>query len=349
MRKGIFHALLPMIVSLFMVVSVAAHVPVTPVAGTSLSNAAEIEDPTKSWVIYSELQSAKTPQYYHFEMDAGVGIRLMLMIPIEYGLTGFRPSLALMGPGLANQSTPPSYLETPPHNGVMIFDSGVPRAEYEGFTPTSFYQLIGISMTAPENGTYYVAVYDSTGGGRYSIAVGYVESFTLDEWWLVPFGVMTIHLWSGQSYATIIAPFLAIPAFGIILVASQRRDLYARKNALTWVGITGSLLYVASGVSILYEMMIALLTAPFSLQVLVTIIFVLIPLLLGMAAFRIVLNSGWEKNRGKIVKLLIIGVVGPFAWAGLLIGPVMLLLVAFVPLVAGRLSRERHDAVTESV
>jgi hypothetical protein len=204
-------------------------------------------------------------------------------------------------------------------------------------------------MTAPENGTYYIAVYDSSSGGRYSIAVGYVESFTLDEWWLVPFGVITIHLWSGQSLATILAPFFAIPALGIILVASQRRDLHAKKNALTWVGITGSLLYVASGVSILYEMMIALLTAPFSLQVLVTIIFVLIPLLLGMAAFRIVLSNDWDKNRGKILKLLIIGVAGPFAWAGLLAGPVMLLLVALVPLVASMVSRGRHEPSTQSM
>lgn len=349
LRHSVTYALLPVIISFIFVVSAAAHVPITSVAGTNLSNAVEIEDPTKSWVIYSELQSAKVPQYYHFEMDKGLGISLTLMIPIEYGSSGFRPSLVLMGPGLANQSTSPSYVETPARGGVMVFDSSAASAEYEGFTPTSFYKLIDIYMIAPENGTYYFAVYDANSGGRYSIAVGYVESFTIDEWLLVPFSVMTIHLWSGQSLASILAPFLAIPILGVILVLYQRRDLVAKKNLLTWVGITGSLLYVASGVSIFYEMLLALLTTPFSLQVIVTAIFVLIPLFLGLAAFRIVLYSGWEDNRAKLLRLLVIGLVGPFVWAGLLIGPVMLLLVALIPLVASRISRGTHAVAPQGV
>ncbi|MFW9870401.1 MAG: hypothetical protein ACFFEL_12315, partial [Candidatus Thorarchaeota archaeon] len=170
--------------------NIVAHVPISAQDGETMETAFFIEEPTKSWVIYSELHEAGHPKYFAFEIDAGTRIRMLLSIPVTVDSSSFNPSIALMGPGISNSSSIPGFLEIPESSGVMIIESESATPEYEGFTPTSFYALIDIDMHAPATGEYYFAVYDESNEGSFSVALGYVETFNLNEWLFVPFSVM---------------------------------------------------------------------------------------------------------------------------------------------------------------
>ncbi|MHA2378206.1 MAG: hypothetical protein ACXADS_02945 [Candidatus Thorarchaeota archaeon] len=317
-------------------ISVSAHVPVAPEPGETLDTAVKIENPTKSWVIYSDLHEGAEPHYFHFEIEQGARIRLKLMIPINHDPSEFRPVMALMGPGLTNEGVAPSYLETPESGGVVIVESGTPNPEYEGFTPTSFLAMAAVDITAPEAGAYYLAVYEPSSGGRFAVAVGYIESFGLDEWLLVPFSVMIIHQWNGQSLLVILSPLVGTMIAGLAYLLMKREDLRGRSSLSSWLAITGGLTFVASGITILVQMVVAVSTVPANPQVVVTVAFAMIPLLLGAATLRIALREDWQLESSAPMKLLVFGAIAPFAWAGLLVGPGLVIISGLIILLGRR-------------
>jgi hypothetical protein len=203
---------------------------------------------------------------------------------------------------------------------------------YEGFTPTSFYLLSDIDLNAPESGYYYLAVFEPSMGGRYAITIGYRETFSLSEWLAVPFSVIIIHQWTGQNLIMILLPIALTLMAGSIYISYWRNDLLKTKNTLTWIGILGGLLFISSGVFIFYQMGIALLQVAVNSQVIVTIIFGLIPILLGIATLRILLANGWMQDKSRMLKLLMIGLMAPFAWAGYLVGSLFVILISLIPL-----------------
>ncbi len=87
---------------------------------------------------------------------------------------------------------------------------------YEAFTPQPIYEVARFNVTVPQDGDYYIAVYGPE-GGKYSLAPGYIEEFTVDEWLLIPWSVVSIHLWEGQSPAYIFAPLIVVLIGGLAL------------------------------------------------------------------------------------------------------------------------------------
>ena len=324
---------LAILVAVFLLLpSVAAHVPISAQDGETLETAFFIEEPTKSWVIYSELHEATDPQYFAFEMDEGTRIRMLLSIPVYVDPAEFTPSIALMGPGISNSSSMPAYLEIPESSGVMIVESVSATPAYEGFTPTSFYALIDIDMEAPATGEYYFAVYDPESGEAFSVALGYVETFTLAEWLFVPISVISIHQWNGQSLLSILAPIIATFVLGIIIILNRKNDHKELESGVTLIGVVGALLFFGSGITIFYQIALAALFA-FDFQVIISILFGFLPILLGVFTIRIVLTENWQKTRSKQIRLLLLGIIAPFLWAGLLIGPALVLISAILTFV----------------
>lgn len=334
MRKTILAFVILITISLMMP-AIAAHVPISAQDGESLETAYFIEEPTKSWVIYSELREAGHPQYFAFEMDAGTRIRMMLSIPVTTDPTSLDPSIALMGPGITNSTSIPGFLEIPESAGAMILESELAIREYEGFTPTSFYALIDVDIQAPTTGEYYFAVYDESDEGSFSVALGYVESFTLEEWLLVPFSVMTIHQWNGQSFLSILAPMISTLVLGFGLLWTRRTELKELDNGVSWVGALGALLFFGSGVTIFYQIVLSALFAV-NFQIIISAVFGMLPILLGVFTIRLVLTENWQSMRSKQIRLLILGIVSPFLWAGLLIGPSLVILSAIFAIIKTR-------------
>ena len=312
-----------------------AHVPISTHDDNTLETAFLIEDPTKSWVVYSDVHEGALPQYFKFEIDEGIRLRFTLAIPVIEDPDEFQPFIALMGPGITNSSGIPDYLEIPESSGVMIFDSGPASRYYEGFTPTSFYNLIDIDMQAPATGEYYLAVYEPDSGGLFSITIGYVETFSLYEWLLVPFNVMIIHQWNGQNIVSNLAPMIATLIIGIAILINRRDDYKELESGVSWIGALGALLFFGSGVTIFYQIVLAASFAV-DIQILVSVMFGILPILIGYFTIQTVLNENWQRMKPMQLRLLLLGLIAPFLWAGLLIGPTLVIMSAISTLYMNR-------------
>ncbi|MFX1369801.1 MAG: hypothetical protein ACFFAY_14490 [Promethearchaeota archaeon] len=331
MKHRIFTIAAIIVLSLMLFQSASGHVPVTGEPGESLDTATEIADPTKSYVIYSEIHNHDEAQYFTFEMGAGTRLRMTLMIPTEFVSTSFRPTLVLMGHGLTNSSNVSDHLEDhieiPSDVGIVVFDEALMHPEYEGFTPSSFYLLESVDIIVPETGDYYLAVYDETSHGRYAITIGYVESFTFDEWLLVPINVIGIHLWEGQNLFLILAPILITVPLGIIFIYRRQEEGSRISNPFTWIGFAGSLLIVGSGILMFHQMIVAALNVPINAQAVITAIFAMLPILMGYFGLRIGIRLDRNATTSDGMKMILVAVLSLFVWGGLLLGPALLVVV----------------------
>jgi len=307
-----------------------AHIPQVPDDGTTLATATEIIDPWRSWFYYSELDLG-IPHYYTFEATAGERIRFMLNVPIPEVDRGVLPTLVLMGPGVTNQGTPPGFLEIPVGAGTMVIDP-IPHLEFEGFTPMAQYEVVDLNMTAPSDGTYYIAVFDETTGGRYALVTGYVEAYSLLEWITVPSAAMTLLVWSGQSLLVLLLINLMPVIIGLFFLVLKKRSALTREKLLTLLGTAGGLLFLGSALSFLTQTIIALLQAPYNWTAIMSVMFIVAPLLLGVGVLKTVQSDDWKNLMKNKVTLIALGLVAPFVWTGLYLGPVLVVLTGIASL-----------------
>lgn len=315
---------------LLVVPVVEAHVPVTAEANEALETATYIHDPLKSWAIYSELRAGGVANYYRVDMDAGQRLRLSLFTPEE---KLFTPGLVVMGPGIEAQGTVPAFIEVPEGAGAMVVEGKRPdQASYEPFTPASMYGLIDIDLTVNETGTYDVAVYDLATGGRYGLAIGYREEFSVEEWIRVPLDVIAIHQWEGQRLGFILAPLFGVVIGGfVILLWLRKKGALVLQGLFVGLGSFAGFLYLGSSAIMLTQMAIALSRATVTASVIVTIIFALLPLIAGVALLRVALQERDKAEPKARVTMAILGIVGLFVWAGVVIGPVVAVAASILP------------------
>jgi hypothetical protein len=301
--------------------TVYGHVPIESGDNDTLESALLVTEPTKSWAIYDDLHHNEA-KYYRFYMNDGERIRVQAFTP-EKG--SFSPGLVLMGPGITVNDNPPSYVELLEEGGSMVIPGTRSDAEYEPFTPTSYYYTAECDITVTVAGEYFLAVFEQETEGKVGIAIGYVEKFSPTEWLMIPIDVAAVHLWEGQHILLILAPLiLTLTAGGALL--------YRRRNSLTApsvIGFTASFLYIGSGLVIVEQMIIALMKAPPTPGIGITVIFALIPLLLGVGLYNVARKK--ERGRKERVKLLLYGALGYLFWAGVLVGPTLAVIGGIMP------------------
>ncbi len=321
------------ILTIFLVVllsinAVQGHVPIITEGNDSLEDAVHVHDPTKSWAIYSELPHG-TVQYYEMDLQEGDRLKAVLYIPVE---SDFIPNLVIMGPGLGSDGELPELVEVPDDYGYVTEPGVLYEAEYEPFTPASYYYIAEYDSEVDVEGTYYIAVFDEGGEhGNYGLAVGAEERYGILEWINVPLDIVRIRMWEGQSLWEIFAPMLLTTAVGLSIFSFTKDDKWSPKKINGWILSFGGLLYVGSGTVILYQMVKASLIADPGAAVILTLIFALIPILVGgLLTFKGV-KLDKVLDRKEKVKLSIYGFIGFFAWAGLIIGPIIVIISAILP------------------
>jgi len=323
--------LLPVVFILLMVIilPVAAHVPIIADNNNNLNTPLSVEKPTKSYVIYGHLHDAGDVGYYQFNLNAGDQLKLSLM------MTGFDapvPDMVVMSPGNSGPiANLPQNVDVPPgYNAEVIKGQKPVTAEYEPFSPAAVFNVASYSKNITQPGTYYVAVISPADETQYSVAVGYLEEFSLEEWLLVPINLISTHLWEGQSIVAILAPFLAVIILGLILTARRERDNKIKKPLSFWLATIAGLCYLGGASIVLVQMVRVLRVTGPSAGVIITLIFTMIPILLGIWALRIARLPSPQSKKDRL-SLGIIGLLGLLFWAGLIIGPVVAFIAALVP------------------
>ncbi len=321
-----------LLVSLVLVHSVLGHAPLSPSQNESLAEATPIPDPAKSWAVYDRLHEEEEAHYYRFSITQGERIYVSLFISPASMDRRFAPTLALMGPGVSNQGAVPDYVETPKASGVLVVQAKPPaQATYEAFSPSTFFQLASLDISASASGTCYVAVYEPNQGGYYGLAVGYVESFTLTEWILTPVNLLSIYQWQEQSLTFIFGPMAVVIAIGLSLLVWQRRKKNISVGLFSWTGGLAGLLFLGTTATVLSQMILALTQVPAVPEMTVTLILAAIPMLLGIVTLRLTLRIQKEITFRRRIYFVCIGFLALFAWAGYLAGSVMAFITSILP------------------
>ncbi|MGM0419471.1 MAG: hypothetical protein ACQEQG_00610 [Bacillota bacterium] len=177
-----------------------AHVPLDTSGSASRTNPIHVEDHKISWAAYRELEKGNQVDYYRFEAQAGEKIYASMVIPVIDRLENFSPEFALIGPGLEEdyadleQSNVDEILSLKEGEGVVVVvdnETGESDIFFEPFTQTSYWRRQEKTITAPETGTYYLAVFSTSGQtGKYTFSIGRKEKWGLSDlvkmpkiWW----------------------------------------------------------------------------------------------------------------------------------------------------------------------
>jgi hypothetical protein len=195
-RKTHVRIFIPLFFLLIILPNAFAHTPLKPdEENDSLETALEIPNPTKSWTLYRELHEKGEAEYYRLHLHEGEKFVISVYIP-RNSEPDFVPNLIVMGPNIEEIAPAPITLEIPENSEATLIKGSKPEApDYEPFTPASYYFTAEYRADVTVEGDYYFAITSDQGEGRYGIAVGYVETFTLTEWIMIPIDVINIHRW----------------------------------------------------------------------------------------------------------------------------------------------------------
>jgi hypothetical protein len=165
--------------------------------------------------------------------------------------------------------------------------------------------------------------------GRYVLATGYLEEFSIAEWVMVPIQVLSIRIWQGQPLALVLFPILGTVAAGMYWFWKKKSPFLPAPGA--WLLATAGFTYIGSGVLVFAEMVVAGLVTGLVASMVVTVLFAALPILLGVLmvrkAFFLIQAPSW-RDRGLV---MLYGILGFIFWAGAIIGPVLAIAAAFMP------------------
>ena len=261
-----------------------SHMPAFPPTDTSHTNPYEIKDvTTKSWGIYGRTNKV---HYYKMEGTKGEEMTVSLNKNKDEGYY----DLALWGEGLNSINCTVNWYgwTVSPHmiNGVymtrdlselpeevihaigdseafVLHGDAKEPVEFEPFGVGLYYPTGGCKDTFPSSSTYNMAIVPGNGSEvGFSLGVGMIERFALDELIVMPYVMTQTFLWGGRNLGTVIAILAAgffVPAIIKTYYFFTRKIDYELLDRdgdvptvfmvayfMIWVGACGM---IASGVS----------------------------------------------------------------------------------------------------
>ena len=284
--------------------------------------------------LYSALNKDGDPQYYTFTVTAGQTIHVTMYKSLRDQDVTFTPRLVIIGPNITTQGNISSKITVPSGFNAQLVNQTEPTPTFEPFSPSTFTGLADTSLENPTPGKYYLVVFersDTPKGGNYGLAIGDRETYTIDEWVLIPFNLMSIYQWEGQNLALILAPMITILIVGIIFVAWQQRRLCDLANPMAWLGAIAGLTFIGTSATTLGELISCATKVSVGVEAVITLIFALVPLALGLVSLRLSIKNSQKATLRKRIYFVILGVAALFIWAGLIVGPILAIITAVMP------------------
>jgi glycerol-3-phosphate acyltransferase PlsY len=157
-----------------------------------------------------------------------------------------------------------------------------------------------------------------------------VETFTLVEWLRMPFDVIGIHQWEGQSRFLILAPMVLSVAVGFAFLFWKFKPL---GGVAVFLGVFAGLLYIGSGFMMSTQLLMALFGSTSTSSAVLTAVFAILPIILGFFMIKKIISDGSSFNLKDRVIMLAFGILGLVLWSGLLVGPALSIIVSIIPAV----------------
>lgn len=272
-------------VTLFVAVPLAeAHVPLVGGGERAI-------DASRSWAFYEDLEPG-TQDVWTFHVEMGDPLFLVIGTPARASWT---PVVTLEGP-----------------SGPIALQR-VDAVSLEPFTPYASRESWSLDTPAPAAGEYVLHI--GGDGGAYVLGFGLRESFTPQEWLLIPWQALLIHAWQGQP------PWLLVLPYALALsIALLHRAV--RNAAPPMLSRVAAALMFASGLERTAQLLFAVsqgARGP-AWGFAVAAVLAAIPVALAWATWR---------SRSPLA-LIAIAFAAAITWAGLIIGPALALLAGIV-------------------
>lgn len=135
-----------------------------------------VQDPDVSQVYYHEVTRAAPRLWISFDLREGQEVYLQIGVPVLQRLKDYRPSFALVGPGLPRPYLP---FRAPAGMGARVWGTGCvkrPRVFHEPFTGTDSWILREARLKVAQAGRYYAVAFTPSGKpGKLWLAIGTQE------------------------------------------------------------------------------------------------------------------------------------------------------------------------------
>ena len=361
-----------------------AHVPIFPIASGRPekvpSGAFEIKDVTKkSWGVYGDLTELV---WLKMEGVKGEEMTISLQrnkVPNNYDVGIFGPNLTTVScngqwygwtHGVCQSNVTKAITDLPQNvQDQIAATTGIPElemtpliihgdaceyAEFEPFGVGLYWPLGGCKATWPESATYYVVLTpppepDFEGKDvHFSLGVGMVEAFTLEELIMMSFLTMGTFIW-GQSAGLAITVYILVGVFTFLYyilytnlggygALGVRAALVNVGTVLIWLGAS---FYVASAATFLAQLLWCLgerdeNTIIGTVIAVTIIVHILIPLFFGLLILQ---TYNGDSRRflviwGFWVIPILVGLVGAygliFVWQGYIFAPSLIIVGAIL-------------------
>ncbi|HCH65273.1 MAG TPA: hypothetical protein DFR83_20880 [Deltaproteobacteria bacterium] len=140
-----------------------------------------VPDPEISIVLYQEITCDLQHLWMSLDGEAGFPLYIQLGVPVIDRLSDYRPSVALVAPGLPAPEADLPF-ELPAGTGIQVFDTQdveQPGDFYEPFTQTESWVLVEETVELPETGQAWLVAWDpGRQTGKLWVATGTVEDFS---------------------------------------------------------------------------------------------------------------------------------------------------------------------------
>ncbi len=160
-----------------------AHRPIfSQETGTDPQTAIPFGEPDVSQVVYRELTPTQQQVWLTVTVPKEFKLFVQIGVPVIDRFRNFRPSVAVVGPGLPAVELP---FTIPEGMGAVVFSTKEvenPRVFHEHFTGTDSWILRSETVRLSEPARYYLVVFCPDGKhGKFWIAIGTREAFTLRD------------------------------------------------------------------------------------------------------------------------------------------------------------------------
>lgn len=160
----------------------------------SAESALDVGDIDISTVVYHTAPPGNTELWLRFDGTAGETASIQIGVPYIERYRDYRPAFVLLGPGLAPAETLP--FEVLEGYGAFVFTTDAihtPEEFNEEFTGTRSWVFEMQHITLPEDGRYFIVGYvPSDEGGKYWIAPGTREYFTIGDILMLPYVIYKV-------------------------------------------------------------------------------------------------------------------------------------------------------------
>jgi hypothetical protein len=147
-----------------------------------------------------------------------------------------------------------------------------------------------------------------------------------------------IYQWQGQSLALILAPMIVSVAVGVVFTAWVLYRQRRLSSPLAWLAAVAGFSFIGTAASTFMQLAIDATVVNVGVEALLTFIFAVIPLILGVLTVRLALQNKPITLRHRVY-LVVLGVAALFIWAGYIVGPALAIAASVMPSV---LHRRRH-------